>query len=63
MVRFIRQSIAVSLYKRKTVPLRTCASLAGMPTEDFIKFLGEKQISIFQYEEGEELVWEDIEKS
>ena len=45
---------AVDLYKNKKVSLGYCANIADMTKEDFIKYLGKNNISIFSFEnEGE----------
>ncbi len=46
--------LAVDLYKNKKVSLGYCADIADMAKEDFIKYLGKNNISIFSFEdEGE----------
>lgn len=46
--------LAVDLYKNKKVSLGYCASIANMSKEDFIKYLGKNEISIFSFESEEE---------
>lgn len=46
--------LAIDLYKNKKVSLGYCASIANMSKEDFIKYLGKNEISIFSFESEEE---------
>ena len=50
--------LAVDLYKNKGVSLGYCASVAEMAKEDFIKYLGKNDISIFSYDDEEEFLEE-----
>ena len=41
---------ALKLYEMQKLSIGQCAVLAEMPEEDFIKYLGENKISIFQFD-------------
>lgn len=47
---FVKQTLALHYYIKCHISLGYCAEIAGMTKEDFIKFLGENQISIFHYD-------------
>lgn len=47
---FVKQTLALHHYIKCHISLGYCAEIAGMTKEDFIKFLGENQISIFHYD-------------
>ena len=47
---FVKQTLALHYYIKCHISLGYCAEIAGMTNEDFIKFLGENQISIFHYD-------------
>jgi len=55
---YVKKSLALDLYKNKNISLGYCAELAEMPKEDFILFLGEKKISIFDFENEKEFLEE-----
>lgn len=57
-----RHNIALQLYKNKKASLEYCAGIADMSEEDFIKYLGENQVSIFDFESEEEFV-EELENA
>ena len=48
--------IALDYYTRHHVSLGYCAEIAEMTEEDFIKFLGQNKISIFQFDDKEEFL-------
>lgn len=50
---------ALKLYTDKKLTIGQCAELAEMNEEDFIRYLGENKISIFDFNNSEELK-EDI---
>ena len=54
----MKKMLAVDLYKNKKVSLGYCASVADMTKEEFIKYLGDKGISIFSFESEEEFLEE-----
>lgn len=56
--RFARQAVALGYYTQKGVSLGYCAQIAGMPKEEFIKYLGQNHISVFRFEGKEEFLEE-----
>ena len=48
-----RHNVALQLYTNKKASLEYCAEIADMSKEDFIKYLGENQVSIFDFESEE----------
>lgn len=50
--------LAIDLYKNKRVSLGYCASVADMTKEEFIKYLGKNDISIFSFDSEEEFLEE-----
>ncbi|BDU50053.1 UPF0175 family protein [Haliovirga abyssi] len=58
----IKVIAAVNYYKEKRLSVGQAAELAEMSEEEFIKYLGGKKISIFQFENEEELL-EDIKNA
>ena len=55
---YMKCMLAVDLYKNKKVSLGYCASIADMTKEDFIKYLGKNEISIFSFEDEKEFLEE-----
>lgn len=55
---YMKCMLAVDLYKNKKVSLGYCASIADMSKEDFIKYLGKNEISIFSFENEKEFMEE-----
>ena len=55
---YARKYLALDLYKNKHISLGYCTELADMNEEDFIKFLGENKVSIFDFEDEEEFLEE-----
>lgn len=53
---YMKCMLAVDLYKNKKVSLGYCADIADMPKEDFIKYLGKNNISIFSFESEKEFL-------
>ena len=51
---FIKQQVALGYYVSQGVSIGYCAQIAGMAKEDFIKFLGMNNISIFKYDDENE---------
>ena len=56
---FVRRAAAMFYYKKLGVSLGYCANIAEMPKTDFIRFLSENGVSIFDFDDKEELI-EDI---
>ena len=59
---FARQMVALGYYTRNNVSLGYCAQIAGMSEGEFILFLGKNQISIFRFDDENELL-RDIENA
>lgn len=57
-MKYVKRTIALDLYKNKKVSLGYCASVADMSKEDFIKFLGVNEVSIFSFSSDEEFLEE-----
>ena len=55
---FVKQTLALNYYIKCHISLGYCAEIAGMTKEDFMKFLGKNGISIFNYENKNELIEE-----
>ena len=53
---------AIKLYADKKLSIGQCSELAEMTEEDFIKYLGTNKISIFSFNDADELK-EDIENA
>lgn len=58
----IKHDVALQLYKSKKATLKYCAELVNMSKEDFIQYLGENKVSIFDFESEEEFM-EEIKKA
>ena len=54
--KFIRRVVALEYYKNQGVSIGYCAEIAGMTEEDFLKFLGENKISVFQFDDEAEFL-------
>lgn len=59
---FVRKAVALRYYTVAGVSLGYCAQIAGMTKREFILFLGQNNISIFQFENEEELL-RDVENA
>ncbi len=55
---YMKSMLAVDLYKNRKVSLGYCADIADMTKEDFIKYLGQNNISIFSFEDEKEFLEE-----
>ena len=55
---FARQLVAIGLYVQKKVSLGYAAQVAEMQKADFMRLLGENQISIFRFDNEEEFLEE-----
>lgn len=51
---YAKKLIALDYYTRLHVSIGYCAQIAQMSEEDFIKYLGQNRISIFQFDGKEE---------
>jgi len=59
---FVRKAVALRYYTKAGVSLGYCAQIAGMSKGDFIRFLGENEVSIFQFDSEDEFL-EDIKNA
>ena len=55
---FARRYVALGFYKQNGVSIGYCSQTAGMTEEEFIKYLGQNEISIFQFDDKEEFLEE-----
>ncbi len=55
---FGKKHIAMAYYVYKKVSLGYCAQIAGMNKEDFIRFLSDHGVSIFHFDNKQELAEE-----
>lgn len=62
LIKEMKLALAVKYFKEKKLSVGQAAELAEMPEEDFMRYLGEEEISIFRYDDFEELE-EDIENA
>jgi predicted HTH domain antitoxin len=62
IVKDMKRSVAVKYYKENKLSLGQCAELAEMSKEDFIQLLSSYKISIFNFDNDEELL-EDIKNA
>lgn len=56
------KNVAIEYYRRHAASAGRCAQIAGMSKEDFITYLGENELSIFQFENDAEFL-KDIENA
>lgn len=57
-VKFVRSAVALGYYTQSGVSIGYCAQIAGMSKEEFIKYLGKNNISIFHFDSEEEFIEE-----
>ena len=57
-VSFARRAVALGYYTQSGVLIGYCAQIAGMTEEDFIKYLGKNQVSIFHFDDKDEFLEE-----
>ena len=55
-VDYSRKIVALAYYTQMHVSLGYCAQIAGMTKKDFILFLGQNNVSIFQFDDEDDLV-------
>ena len=55
---YIKRLVALDFYTRNGVSIGYCAQIAGMAEEDFIKYLGEHKISVFNYSNESDFISE-----
>jgi len=58
----LKRTAAVRYFKEKKLSIGQCALLAEMSEENFIKYLSEQGISIFSFEDDDEIL-EDIKNA
>ncbi len=56
--RFAKRAVALGYYAQSGVSIGYCAQIAEMTEEEFIKYLGENRISIFQFDNKDEFLEE-----
>ena len=56
--KFAQCAVALGYYTQSGVSIGYCAQIAGMTKEEFIKYLGRHQISIFSFDNKEEFLEE-----
>lgn len=55
---FVQRVVALGYYTKNKVSIGYCAQIAGMTEEDFIKYLGTNNVSIFHFDSEDEFVEE-----
>ena len=50
---FVKRAVAAELYRKGNVSIGSCAELADMAIEDFMRYLGERKISVFHFDSTE----------
>ena len=55
---FARRYAALGFYNQNGVSIGYCSQIAGMTEEEFIKYLGQNEISVFQLDDKEEFLEE-----
>ena len=55
---YIKRLVALDFYTNNGVSIGYCAQIAGMAEEDFIKYLGEHKISVFNYSNESDFISE-----
>ena len=55
---FVKKSVALCYYTQNKVSLGYCAGIADMSKEEFIRYLGENGVSIFQFDDEQEFIEE-----
>lgn len=55
---FAKKATALMLYSKSHVSIGYCSQIAGMPEEDFIKFLSSNEVSIFSFDDRDEFLEE-----
>ena len=53
---FARKMTALGYYVHDHVSLGYCAEIAGLTEEEFVAFLGQNKVDVFQFESDEELL-------
>jgi len=55
---YVKQMVALDLYKNKSISLGYCAQMADMTKEEFMQLLGQNAVTVFGFENEEEFVEE-----
>lgn len=53
---FVKRMTALGYYTHNNVSIGYCAKIAGMTEEEFISFLGQNKVSIFNFENEAEIM-------
>lgn len=53
---FVKRMTALGYYTHNNVSIGYCAKIAGMTEEEFISFLGQNKVSIFNFENESEIM-------
>lgn len=55
---FVQRAVALMMYLKKHVSIGYCSQIAGMTEEEFIKYLGSNNISVFSFDDEAEFLEE-----
>lgn len=55
---FARRNVALGYYTQSGVSIGYCAQIAGMTEEEFLRFLGENNVSVFHFDDDAEFLEE-----
>ena len=55
---FARRAVALGYYTQSGVSIGYCSQIAGMTEEEFIKYLGQNQVSVFRFDDQKEFLEE-----
>ena len=55
---FAKQAVALGYYTQSGVSIGYCSQIAGMTEKEFIKYLGQNHISVFQFDNEKEFLEE-----
>lgn len=53
---YVRKLLAVDYFKNYGISLGYCAQIAGMHKEDFMRYLFQKGVSVFRFDDEEEFL-------
>lgn len=53
---FARKMLALGYYTKYNISIGYCAEIAGLTEEEFILFLGQNDINVFQFDNDDELL-------
>ena len=59
---FAKKAVALGYYSQSGVSIGYCAQIAEMTEEDFIKYLGQNNVSIFRFDDEAEFL-EELENA